>query len=85
MSTHSDEIVWRDVYPELVNKIRWALATALSTPASRFPYAASQTLATVLAQDAIDVVKCSSDAPSVLSSTKTIRQFQRQEMIVSEP
>jgi len=69
---------WVDVYPELVNKIRWAIQTALSSGSTRFPYQASQVLATVLSQDVIAVVKCSTSAPGVLATTGTIRGFFQQ-------
>ena len=42
------EYAWDDIYPELVNKIRWAICTAFSTPESRYPFSIAQKLATVL-------------------------------------
>lgn len=67
------EYVWEDLYPELVNKIRWAITTAFGTPASRYPYGVAQRIATVLSQDVIDLIKLSQEEPGVLSSTSTIR------------
>ncbi len=64
---------WEDVYPELVNKIRWAISTSCSTPGSNYPYSASQKLATVLAQDAIEVVKLGFESPRLLEKTGSIR------------
>lgn len=69
---------WIEIYPELVNKFRWAIQTSLSSESIRFPYPASQALATVLSQDAISVAKCSLVTPGVLASTKTIRGFFQQ-------
>lgn len=64
---------WEDVYPELVNKIRWAISTSLGTPGGNFHYGASQKLATVLAQDVIDLVKLSYESPKLLTTTGHIR------------
>lgn len=69
---------WEDLYPELVNKIRWAITTTFGTPASRYPYGVAQRIATVLSQDVIDLIKLSMEEPGVLSSTATIRGHQRQ-------
>lgn len=69
---------WVDIYPELVNKIRWAIQTALSSGSTRYPYRESQVLATVLSQDVINVVKSSSVTPGVLESPGTIRGFFQQ-------
>jgi len=64
---------WQDIYPELVNKFRWAISTALGTQASRYPFQDSQLIATVLAQDVIQLVKLSEAEPGVLGTTSTIR------------
>jgi len=72
------EYVWEDVYPELVNKIRWAICTTFGTPASRYPYGVAQRIATVLAQDAMDTIKLSLTEPGVLLSTGSIRGHQAQ-------
>lgn len=64
---------WDDVYPELVNKIRWAISTSLSTKGSNFHYTASQKLATVLSQDVIELVKLSYESPLLLTKTGNIR------------
>jgi len=77
------EYAWDDIYPELVNKIRWAITTAFGTPASRYPFGVAQKIATVMSQDVIDLIKCSREAPGVLTSTATIRDFQRQTTIAS--
>lgn len=69
---------WAEVYPELVNKFRWALQSSLSEGSTKYDYRASQVLATVLSQDAIAVVKCATSAPGVLASTKTVRGFFQQ-------
>lgn len=77
------EYEWADIYPELVNKIRWAITTALGTPASRYPFGVAQKIAVVLSQDVIDLIKCSMEEPGVLASTATIRGFQRQTTVTS--
>lgn len=75
------EYEWDEIYPELVNKIRWAICTAFGTPESRFPYGMAQKLATVLSQDAIELIKCSITEPGVLSATSSIRGFRDQRRI----
>lgn len=77
------EYAWEDIYPELVNKIRWAITTAFSTPASRYPYGVAQRVATVVSQDVIELIKLSQAEPGVLGTTGTIRGFQRQSTAVS--
>jgi len=72
------EYAWEDLYPELVNKFRWAITTTFGTPASRYPYGDAQRIATVLSQDAIDLIKTSTAAPGVLGTTATIRGHQAQ-------
>lgn len=71
--TSSERPAWEDVYPELVNKMRWAISTAFSMKGSNFPYSGSQKLATVLSQDAIEMVKLSYESPSLLIKTGNIR------------
>lgn len=66
---------WQDVYPEMVNKFRWAISTALSTPGSRYPFQASQAIATVLAQDVIELAKLATTEPGVVATTNTIRGY----------
>lgn len=72
---------WEDIYPELVNKLRWAICTSLKTPGSNYPYSAGQAIATVLAQEVIDVAKMAIDNPGVLGSPGTVRSFLIQEVI----
>lgn len=74
---------WVDVYPELVNKIRWAVSTSLKTPASNYPFPASQVIATVFAQSIIDIAKQACDTPEVVASTSLLRGFLTQETIQS--
>lgn len=66
---------WNDIYPELVNKIRWAICTSFKTRESNYPYGAGQSLATVLSQYAIDLVKAESSEPGLTGSTAAIRRF----------
>lgn len=53
---------WDDVYAELRNKFRWAIAT---TAAERFPltFKESLALASVLAGDTLTVMKRKADSP----------------------
>lgn len=77
------EYAWEDIYPELVNKIRWAISTAFGTPGSRYPFGVAQKIATVVSQDVIDLIKLSREEPGVLASTDTIRGHQRQTTVDS--
>lgn len=65
--------VWADVYPELVNKVRWAICTSLKTRASNYPYTLGQALATVLSGFAIDIAKQEIESPGSTQSTSLIR------------
>lgn len=75
------EYAWNDIYPELVNKLRWAICTSVKTPASNYPYSTAQRVATVLAQDTIDLLRLATEEPGVLGSLKTIRGFFVQERV----
>lgn len=74
---------WEDIYPELVNKMRWAISTSLKTPASNYPFPASQALATVFSQSIIDIAKQAVEEPGILASTGTVRGFFNQKLIDS--
>lgn len=78
-----ESYAWDDIYPELVNKLRWAICTSLKTPAANFPYGTGQTVATVMAQSIIDLVKTSVEEPGVLGSTQTVRGFFQQGIIAA--
>ncbi len=69
---------WQDLYPELVNKIRWAVSTTFGDDADRYPFGDSQRIATVYAQEILDLVKCAKHSPEVLTSTGLIRGFRQQ-------
>ena len=64
---------WNDVYPELVNKLRWAVVTSVKTPDSNFNYSLGQRIATVIAQDVVAIIRTWEEAPEVLSTIDTIR------------
>jgi len=68
------EIIWADAYPELVNKIRWAISTSLKTPSTNYPFSVSQLMATILAQDVIEWAKAGEDQPGILASTTSLRK-----------
>jgi len=80
-----EDYKWDEIYPELVNKIRWAICTTLGTPGSKYPFGVAQKIATVLSQDVIDLIKTSVVAPGVLGSTGTIRGHQAQIRSDSDP
>jgi len=64
---------WNNVYPELVNKLRWAIVTSVKTEASNFNYSLGQRIATVVAQDVVAIIRTWEEAPEVLSTIDTIR------------
>ena len=72
---------WQDIYPELVNKVRWALGTSFKIRGSNYPYGRSQMIATVLSQLIIDLMKVAEDEPGVLDSTSTVRTFFEQQFV----
>lgn len=69
---------WKDLYPELVNKIRWAIVSSLRNQGSSISYTEGQHLATVLSQDVLEIAKVYHTSPGVLSSTGTVRGFYQQ-------
>jgi len=75
---------WDDVYPELVNKMRWSLQTAFSMEGFNFPYSTAQRISTVLSQDAVELMKCARSSEDVLSTTDTIRGFYAQTRVDNE-
>ena len=77
------EYVWKDIYPELVNKLRWAICTAVKTPDSNYPYSTAQKVATVLAQDTIDLLRTAIDEPGCIGSIPRIRQTLLQERVTT--
>lgn len=72
-SPQTTEYAWRDIYPELVNKIRWAICTSLKTPSSNYPYGLAQSMATVLSGFAIAIVKQEQSVPGSSASPGLIR------------
>jgi hypothetical protein len=72
---------WDDLYPELVNKTRWAIVSSSQNADLNTTYSEAQALATVLAQEMIEILKCYVESPGVLDSTKSVRGFYSQERI----
>ncbi len=69
---------WQELYPELVNKLRWAISTTFGDDADRYPFGDSQRIATVFAQEIVELVKCAQNSPGVLAHTALIRGFRQQ-------
>jgi len=61
-----------------VNKLRWSISTAFSDEKDRYPFQASQLIATVYAQEILELVKFATETPGVLGTTSTIRNFKKQ-------
>lgn len=78
----STDYAWKDIYPELVNKVRWAICTSVKTPESNYPYTAAQRVATVLAQDIVELLRLAVDEPGVVGSIATVRNALLQERVV---
>jgi len=75
---------WKDAYPELVNKLRWAISTAFATGDSRYPYGVAQKIATVYAEEILQLVKLAEEEPGAVGSTDIIRQFSLQREVDRE-
>lgn len=66
---------WGDVAMELTNKIRWAIGSTLATtPVINLPYTAQMALASVLATDALVVIKAKTEKPDLVIDRKLIRK-----------
>jgi len=72
---------WKDAYPELVNKLRWSISTAFATAADRYPYSIAQRIATVYAQEILELVKLGEEYPEILGSTDAIRSQSAQRSV----
>tara|TARA_R100001086_G_scaffold240882_1_gene167407 strand:+ start:570 stop:839 length:270 start_codon:yes stop_codon:yes gene_type:complete len=72
---------WDDLYPELVNKTRWAIVSSSQNADLNTTYSEAQALATVFVQDMIEILKCYVESPGVLDSTKSVRGFFAQRRI----
>lgn len=73
---------FEDCYPELVNKLRWAICSTFKTRESNYPYGAGQALATVFSQSIVEIVKLAVEEPGVVGSPSTVRNFfQTQELL----
>lgn len=72
---------WKDLYPELVNKIRWAIVSSLRNAGSNISYTHGQHLATVVSQDVLEIAKIYVTEPGVLASTATVRGFYQQDKV----
>ncbi len=66
---------WGDIAMELTNKIRWALGSTLATtPMINLPYNAQMALASVLATDALVLIKAKEEKPDLVIDRKMIRK-----------
>ena len=66
---------WGDIAMELTNKIRWALGSTLATtPMINLPYTAQMALASVLANDALTLIKAKNEKPDLVIDRKMIRK-----------
>jgi len=66
---------WGDFAMELTNKIRWAIGSTLATtPILNLPYTAQMALASVLASDAVTLIKAKNEKPDLHIDRKMIRK-----------
>jgi len=66
---------WGDIAMELTNKIRWAIGSTLATtPVINLPYTAQMALASVLANDALTLIKAKTEKPDLVIDRKLIRK-----------
>lgn len=72
---------YANVYPELVNKLRWAIATSFADEGSNFPFSDAQKIATVFSQDIVGLVQLARAEPAILGSIATIRTTLQQHQI----
>jgi len=70
----TDQIDWATIYPELVNKIRWAICTTMKGNGVPYGYSLGQPMATVLAQDVISAIKESRAESTIPLTTKKVRE-----------
>lgn len=75
------QLNWNDIYPELVNKLRWSISTAFATPESNYPFRDSQAMATVFAQEIVDLVKLAQTEPGVTMTPGSIRGWKAQKVL----
>lgn len=61
-----------------MNKLRWSISTSFSSTKARFPFQDSQALATVFAQEILELVQATREVPVALSTPAAIRGFVRQ-------
>jgi len=66
---------WGDIAMELTNKIRWAIGSTLATtPIINLPYTAQMALASVMAADALTLIKAKTEKPDLVIDRKMIRK-----------
>lgn len=64
---------WEPIYAELLNKIRWAIAST-AAGAFNYSYRDSVALATVLAGDALKLMKKREEKPDLQFTPESVRE-----------
>lgn len=64
---------WEQIYAELLNKIRWAIASTAAGQGYNYTYQDSIALATVLSGDALKFMKLKEEKPDLRATAKEIR------------
>ncbi len=57
--------MWEETYAELLNKIRWSIATAAPTAGITLPFATSKALASLFASDVVRLLKLLDEKPNL--------------------
>ena len=70
---------WEQVYAELLNKIRWSIASTMTGQGFNCSYQESIALASVLAGDALRLIKLRQQKPELRMSVEEVRSLLRTE------
>ena len=64
---------WEVVYAELLNKFRWSIASTVAGQGFNYSYQESLALASVLAGDALSLIKLKDEKPDLRVTTEGVR------------
>jgi len=71
------EHLWEELYAELVNKFRWSIGTASGSAGINLSYQEQRAISTVLAGDALAVLKEKDTSPEWRPDATGLRAFLR--------
>jgi len=70
---------WEQIYAELLNKIRWSVASTAANIPVNYSYQDSIALSKVLAGDALKLMKAREEKPDLRFTTESVREAIRSE------